>query len=136
MQKEEILKELETLDGRSKRAKELREQLEKIEEIQAEMESQMVIDDPDRELVHEELAEPLLSEADIKEEEIADDYVVSDEVYEKIDSWYGKVPRHDLKWLFKTYNEIFGQKIEVCLCTGKVRRMIAKLTKTYERERA
>jgi len=91
MNKEDILKQMEGLDKRTKEYKELKKQLT--------------------------------------------NYKVSDEVYETISSWYGKVPSDKLKWLFDTYNSIFDTKIEKCLCGGKIKRMIFKLKRTYEKER-
>lgn len=125
MTKQEIELKLEDLDGRSKEAKELKEQLEFLNDM----------DNIDE--YKEEIIEQKYYEKEVEEEINNTDfnYTVPEEVYEKINKWYGRVKSDELDWLFKTYNKIFETNIEKCLCSGKVRRMIIKIKKTYEKER-
>jgi len=109
MNREEILERLEGLDKRTKQAKELKDKLE--------------------EITTEETFEKETPEEDLNF------YKVSQETYDILSSFNGKVPSERLKWLFDTYNKTFGTKFETCLCSGRVRRMIFKLKRTYEKER-
>lgn len=70
-----------------------------------------------------------------KTETFEQQYKVSDEVYDTIIGFNGKVRGDQLGWLFDTYNEIFDDKKQKCLCAGKIKRMVAKIKVTYERER-
>jgi hypothetical protein len=63
------------------------------------------------------------------------DYKVSDEIYNIIKGFNGRVPSDRVKWLFKTYNKLFKQRLTQCLCPGKIKKMVIKTIKTYEKER-
>ena len=88
------------------------------------------------------LKEELASlDLEVEQEEVVtpsknkDDFKISDEVYNTIVSFNGKVRGDQLGWLFSTYNKIFNERLTKCLCAGKIKRMVAKIKVTYERER-
>jgi len=62
-------------------------------------------------------------------------YVVPNDVYDRVSVYNGRVPAEDVAWLFTTYNKLFKRKWKMCHCPGTVKRMIAKIKVTYERER-
>jgi len=62
-------------------------------------------------------------------------YTVQDDVYNKVTSYEGRVPSEDVSWLFDTHNDLFNTKYKKCHCPGVVKKMIAKIKVTYERER-
>jgi hypothetical protein len=62
-------------------------------------------------------------------------YKISDEIYNIVKGFNGRVPSDRLKWLFKTYNKLFNQRLTQCLCPGKIKKMVIKTIKTYEKER-
>jgi hypothetical protein len=85
-----------------------------------------------RTVKYKELKEQLeLLESTTPEKE----YQISDEVYETINSFNGRVKGQQVDWIFNTYNEIFNTKNKKCLCGGKIKKMLIKMTKTYEKER-
>jgi len=118
----EIKLEMQGLDKRTKRYNELKEILEN----EIPLSSEKPID------YYEEKAIEITEENHrIKESA----YKVSDEIYNTFKGFNGKVPSNKVKWLFKTYNEIFNQRLTQCLCPGKIKKMVIKTIKTYEKER-
>jgi hypothetical protein len=69
------------------------------------------------------------------EESQQDNYKVSDEIYNTVKGFNGRVPSEKINWLFKTYNKLFNQRLTQCLCPGKIKKMVIKTIKTYEKER-
>jgi len=114
--------EMEGLDKRTKRYKELKEILEN----EIPLSSEKLID------YYEEKAIEI-TEENFRIKESA--YKVSDEIYNTVKGFNGRVPSEKVKWLFKTYNQIFNQRLTQCLCPGKIKKMVIKTIKTYEKER-
>ena len=114
--------EMEGLDKRTKRYKELKEILEN----EIPLSSEKLID-----YYEEKAIETTEENFRIKESA----YKVSDEIYNTFKGFNGKVPSNKVKWLFKTYNQIFNQRLTQCLCPGKIKKMVIKTIKTYEKER-
>ena len=114
--------EMEGLDKRTKRYKELKEILEN----EIPLSSEKLID------YYEEKAIEI-TEENLRIKESA--YKVSDEIYNTFKGFNGRVPSEKVKWLFKTYNQIFNQRLTQCLCPGKIKKMVIKTIKTYEKER-
>ena len=106
----EIKLEMEGLDKRTKRYKELRN-------ILLDGNSIVYFDDASVKKIEETY------------------YKVSDEIYNTVKGFNGRVPSEKVKWLFKTYNQIFNQRLTQCLCPGKIKKMVIKTIKTYEKER-
>jgi hypothetical protein len=104
----EIKLEMQGLDKRTKKYKELKEILENEKAIE-------------------------ITEENLRIKESA--YKVSDEIYNTFKGFNGRVPSDKVKWLFKTYNQIFNQRLTQCLCPGKIKKMVIKTIKTYEKER-
>jgi hypothetical protein len=118
----EIKLEMEGLDKRTKKYKKLKEILEN----EIPLSSEKLID------YYEEKAIEI-TEENFRIKESA--YKVSDEIYNTFKGFNGKVPSNKVKWLFKTYNQIFNQRLTQCLCPGKIKKMVIKTIKTYEKER-
>jgi len=118
----EIKLEMEGLDKRTKRYKELKGILEN----EIPLSSEKLID-----YYEEKAIETTEENFRIKESA----YKVSDEIYNTFKGFNGKVPSNKVKWLFKTYNQIFNQRLTQCLCPGKIKKMVIKTIKTYEKER-
>jgi len=137
----EIKLAMEGLDKRTTKYKELKAQLElpeasleddSLPDIELEeYEEEDVLEEVEKDYYEKKAIEITEENLSIKES----NYLVSDEIYNVIDKFYGKVPADRLSWLFTTYNKLFDTKIEKCLCSGKIRKMIIKITKTYEKER-
>ena len=118
----EIKLEMQGLDKRTKRYKELKEILEN--EIPLSLEKPI-------DYYEEKAIEITLKNHRIKESA----YKVSDEIYNTFKGFKGRVPSEKINWLFKTYNKLFNQRLTQCLCPGKIKKMVIKTIKTYEKER-
>ena len=103
----ELESKLETLDKRTKEYKQVKKELD-----------------------------TLVSEEDDKPTEENKEYVVSDETYERVNSFKGRMTGEDVTWLFDTYNEAFNTKRNKCKCRGVIKQMVAKLQVTGRKERA
>ena len=101
---EDIQQELEAFTGdkRSKEYKELKKQLESPQKAQEEFSTDGKLQEP-----------------------------YPKAVYDRINSYTGRIPRDEVQLFFDDYNKIFGTNIERCNCSGKVQRMMAKLKGTY-----
>ena len=85
---------------------------------------------------YKELKEILENEIPLASEALEEtDYKVSDEIYNTVKGFNGRVPSDKVNWLFKTYNKLFNQRLTQCLCPGKIKKMVIKTIKTYEKER-
>ena len=120
MTTDDIKLEMQGLDKRTKKYKELKEILENEIPLSSEK------------LYYEKKAIEI-TEENLRIKESA--YKVSDEIYNTFKGFNGKVPSNKVKWLFKTYNQIFNQRLTQCLCPGKIKKMVIKTIKTYEKER-
>ena len=128
MNTQEIKLEMQGLDKRTKRYKELEAKLYSIMSFEESQEDDL----KEVEYAEEEQEEIEYIEY-IEKDEI--DYKVSDEIYNIVKGFNGRVPSGRLSWLFKTYNKLFNQRLTQCLCPGKIKKMVIKTIKTYEKER-
>jgi hypothetical protein len=125
MTTDEIKLEMEGLDKRTKRYKDLEKKLYSSMSFEESQEDNFI------DYYEEKAIE--ITEENFRIKESA--YKVSDEIYNTFKGFKGRVPSNKVKWLFKTYNQIFNQRLTQCLCPGKIKKMVIKTIKTYEKER-